>query len=150
MYLLDARQTKHAIQPADGVVKLGSRVRQYATTASGDIASPFELRSFRLYPLLNNLHQIRPPSGLVFAHLTKVDDITMVRVRRAIVHLLATDVRKDPLLVPRVSLNQLLPLRCGRSPDFASSSARARVIGLAMPFLSVSSNVKPMPRTMLP
>ena len=100
----------------------------------------------RFDSLLDNPHQIRPPSRLLLAHLPEVDDVAMVGVRRAVVDLLAADVREDPLRVARVLGDQFLhrdrPL--ARPRQFVGPRL---VIGLATPFLSVSSNVKPMPRT---
>ena len=62
--------------------------------------------AFRLDLLLNNLHQIWPLPSFFLTHLTEVDHVTMVCVRRAVIDLLPTNIGKDPFGISRVFRNQ--------------------------------------------
>jgi hypothetical protein len=61
------------------------------------------MRSSRTpYFAFDDCHEIRPLSCVFFAHLAEIDDIPVVRMCRAVVHLLAADVREDAFGVPLV------------------------------------------------
>ena len=64
-------------------------------------------QSLRPHLLLNNLQEVWPPiPALLLAPHAEVDDVAVMRVRRAGVHLLAADVGEDHLPVPGVPLDQ--------------------------------------------
>ena len=72
---------------------------------------PVDLHSFRLDPLLDNRHQVRPASAaLSFTSVSEVDHVAVVGVSRACVDFLAADVGVDDFTVARVGLEESLHL----------------------------------------
>src|SRR2546427_11960941 len=55
-------------------------------------------------------NQVRPGAGLFFRHLPEVDHVTVMRMGGAVVHLLAADVREDPLCVAWILGDQSMHL----------------------------------------
>src|SRR5689334_7932759 len=66
-----------------------------------------EAVALRLDFFPHNPQQIRPLLGLCEAHLPEVDDVSVISMSRAVVHLFTADIREDSVGVPLILLYQV-------------------------------------------